>query len=186
MHSTKVGVDIVEVHSSSAFITIPESAVPILTTDDDGTVFELYFPATSDTLDTKIREVTFEDFKGYGETILVVDDEKSQRIIASKMLERLGYTVASVASGEAAVEYVKDHSMDLIVLDMIMEPGINGWETYEQILKQYPNQKAIIASGFSETEDVRQAQKLGAGMFIKKPYSVKKIGRAIREELGKK
>ena len=109
---------------------------------DKGTVFELYFPASKEEKFNGGKKMEFEDIKGAGETILIVDDEESQRIIAKKMLERIGYTVDSVASGEAAVEYVKDHPVDLIVLDMIMEPGINGREAYEEILKIYPKQKA--------------------------------------------
>ncbi len=64
-----------------------------------------------------------------------------------------------------------------------MDPGINGLETYKRILKITPNQKAIIASGFSETEDVKETLRLGAGLYIKKPYSFEKISRAVREEL---
>ncbi len=150
-----------------------------------GTVFELYLPATREEVPGKKQDTKFEDITGSGEKILVVDDENNQRIIASKMLERLGYSVESVASGEAAVEYVKHHSVDLIVLDMIMEPGINGRETYERILKINPKQKAIIASGFSETLDVKETRKLGAGGYLKKPYTLEKIGKAIRQELHK-
>jgi DNA-binding NarL/FixJ family response regulator len=66
---------------------------------------------------------------------------------------------------------------------MIMNPGINGRETYERIIKIDPNQKAIIISGFTETDDVKKAQKLGAGKYIKKPVTLEKIGLAVKEEL---
>ena len=68
---------------------------------------------------------------------------------------------------------------------MIMEPGINGRETYERIIKIHPNQKAVIVSGFAETDEVRKAQRLGAGRFIKKPLTLEKIGFAIKDELKK-
>ena len=80
---------------------------------------------------------------------------------------------------------MKNNSADLIVLDMIMDPGINGRETYERIINLHPNQKAIIASGFSETDNVRVVQKLGVGQYIKKPYTLEKIGIAVRDELKK-
>jgi two-component system, cell cycle sensor histidine kinase and response regulator CckA len=80
---------------------------------------------------------------------------------------------------------LKKHSVDLILLDMIMDPGINGRETYERIIKIHPNQKAIIVSGFAETEEVKETQKLGASKFIKKPLTIEKIGLAIKEVLGK-
>jgi DNA-binding NtrC family response regulator len=78
---------------------------------------------------------------------------------------------------------MKDNSADLLVLDMIMAPGIDGLETYKKIIEVHPGQKAIIASGFSETERVKEAQNLGAGEYIKKPYTMEKIGLAVKSEL---
>ena len=112
-----------------------------------------------------------------------MDDVREQREISAQMLERLGYTVTAVSSGEEAVAYMKDHSVDLVVLDMIMDPGIDGLETYRQILSLHPDQKAIIVSGFSETRRVRKLQKLGAGEYVKKPYLMEKLGTAVRNEL---
>ena len=62
---------------------------------------------------------------------------------------------------------------------MIMNPGINGRVTYEKILKMHPQQKALVASGFAEDEDVRTTLALGAGAFVGKPYTLEKIGAAI-------
>jgi DNA-binding NtrC family response regulator len=78
-----------------------------------------------------------------------------------------------------------ENSADLLILDMIMDLGIDGLETYKRILEFHPGQKAIIASGFSETERVKKVQKLGAGAYIKKPYVLEKIGIAVRAELDK-
>ena len=125
-----------------------------------------------------------EEYMGKGESILIVDDVEEQREIASRILIKLGYSVTSVSSGEEAIEYMKDNSADLLVLDMIMDPGIDGLDTYKNILELHPNQKVIIASGFSETERVKEAQRLGAGEYIKKPYTLEKIGIAVKEELG--
>ncbi len=71
----------------------------------------------------------------------------------------------------------------MIVLDMIMDPGMDGLDTYRKILDVHPRQKAIIVSGFSETERVRQAQALGAGAYVRKPYVQEKLGLAVRKEL---
>ena len=99
------------------------------------------------------------------------------------MLRKLNYKVASVASGEEAVAYVKEHAVDLLVLDMIMDPGLDGLDTYRSILEIRPHQKAVIVSGFSETERVHTAQALGAGAYVKKPYVLEKLGLAVRKEL---
>ena len=66
-----------------------------------------------------------------------------------------------------------------------MNPGISGRETYEQIIKIHPKQKAVIVSGYAETSEVKEAQRLGAGKYIKKPLTLQKLGPAIKEELSK-
>jgi PAS domain S-box-containing protein len=145
----------------------------------EGTSFTLYFPATRKHLKQKAAPLALNKFKGHGESILIVDDIAEQREIASELLQKLGYTVATVPSGEAAVEYLKSKRVNLVVLDMIMEPGLDGLETYKQIIALRPSQKAIIASGFSETALVREAQSLGAGAYVKKPYMAEEIGLAV-------
>ncbi len=150
--------------------------------DENGSVFELYFPATRDEAKNEMA-LSIENYKGNGETILIIDDQKNQREVASAILNKLGYQIKTADSGEKAVEYLKEHSVDLILLDMIMDPGINGLETYKRIIKIRPGQKAVIASGFAKTDDVTKAQKLGVGQYIKKPFVLEKIGVAIRDEL---
>ena len=147
---------------------------------ETGTTFTLYLPVTGKKIANTKANISIEDFRGNGESILVIDDVKEQREIASIILSQLGYAVNAVDCGEAAVEYLKQNTVDLLVLDMIMDPGIDGLETYQRILELHPNQKAVIASGFSETERVKMAQKLGAGKYIKKPYTIKNIGMAIK------
>lgn len=148
-----------------------------------GTVFELYFPMTRKSLSEE-ESLPLEMIQGNGESILVVDDVKDQRIIAASILEKLNYRVTVAASGEEAVEHIKEHPVDLVVLDMIMDPGIDGLETYKRILEIRPGQKAIIASGFAETDRVKEAQRLGAEEYLKKPYMMQKIGLAVKRVVG--
>ncbi len=159
--------------------------IDVQSKEGKGTAFTLYLPVTRKKRAKDESLLPIEGYLGKGESILVVDDVEKQREIATGMLQKLGYSVTSVSSGEEAVEYMKNNSADLIVLDMIMDHGINGRETYERIIQFRPNQKAIIASGFSETGDVKAAQELGAGQYIKKPYTLEKIGIAVRDELKK-
>jgi PAS domain S-box-containing protein len=148
-----------------------------------GTIFELYFPVTRDERISKNEPVPLKDYLGHGEKILVVDDEEGQREIACNMLTKLGYIAEAVSSGEEAVQYVKESPVDLIVLDMIMPKGMNGRETYQEIMKIHPSQKAVIASGYAKTLDVDVVKKLGTGYYIKKPYTLEKIGVAVKNEL---
>jgi CheY-like chemotaxis protein len=150
-----------------------------------GSTFTLYFPVTREERAKDQPSIPAETYQGRGESILVVDDVKEQRELATAMLSRLGYRVNAVSSGEEAVTYLKANRVDLLVLDMIMDPGIDGLETYQRVVETNPKQKAIIVSGFSETERVKKAQELGAGAYVRKPYILEKMGLAIRRELDK-
>ncbi len=151
--------------------------------EGEGTTIKLFFPVTRKPLKSNELGNSLESYRGEGESILVVDDVKEQRDIASKLLAYLGYSVQTVCSGKEAIEYIDDRPADLVVLDMLMPPGIDGLETYERIISRRPGQKAIIASGFSETNRVKKAQRLGAGRYVKKPYTLEKIGLAVKAEL---
>jgi len=147
-----------------------------------GTTVTLYFPATRKIRDAE-EVMPLDDYMGSGELLLVVDDGKEQREITSGMLTALGYTVETVPSGEAAMEFLRQQSVDLIVLDMIMDPGMDGLDTYRKIIESRADQKALIVSGYSETERILEAQKLGAGAFLKKPFTLDKLGQAVKKEL---
>jgi nitrogen-specific signal transduction histidine kinase/ActR/RegA family two-component response regulator len=150
-----------------------------------GTTFTIYFPITRKEMEAHKDAIKIEDYMGNGESILVVDDVQSQREISTSMLNKIGYNAESVASGEEAIDYLKGKPIDLLLLDMIMDPGINGLETFERIRRINPEQKAVIASGFSDPDQVKEAQRIGARAYLKKPYSLEHIGLAVRAELGK-
>jgi two-component system, cell cycle sensor histidine kinase and response regulator CckA len=160
--------------------------IDIISGHDKGTTFELYFPISDEQTEPENQKISIDTYKGNGEKIVIVDDIKEQRQIASETLEKLGYKTVSIANGEDTVEYLKKNSADLLILDMIMEPGIDGLETYRQILDFKPEQKAIIASGFSKTFQVKQTLELGAGQYLNKPYTIEKLGLAVKAELAKK
>jgi two-component system, cell cycle sensor histidine kinase and response regulator CckA len=148
-----------------------------------GSTFSLYFPVTREEKVSDQKEAPTESYMGRGESILVIDDVREQRELASAILSNLGYRVIAVSSGEEAVTYLKANRIDLLVLDMIMNPGMDGLETYQKVLEINPKQKAIIVSGFSETERVKEAQDIGAGAYVRKPYNREKMGLAVRREL---
>lgn len=159
--------------------------IDVSSTPGKGTTFKLYFPVTEEkNSNFEIANIPINKYIGKGQKILVVDDEHDQREIASVLLAELGYSVHTVPSGEEAIEYLKTNTVDLLLLDMLMPPGIDGLDTYTQILQIQPGMKAVITSGFSESDRVKQALKLGAGMYVKKPYTMEKIGLAVSRELG--
>lgn len=150
---------------------------------DTGSIFELYFPVCRDNILSEDKKDSVSSLRGSGEHILVIDDEPHIRYLATQMLSDLNYRVSAVSSGEEALEFLKRQSADLLLLDMIMDPGINGCRTYERVCAFNPAQKALISSGFSHTNEVKQAQSLGAGKYLKKPYTLFELGQAVKEEL---
>lgn len=147
-----------------------------------GTTIDIYLPVSTEKISPPEKEPPAELF-GKHQTILVVDDEEHQRDIACAILKRLQYQVYAVAGGEEAVAFVRNKKVDLVVLDMILTGGMDGFETYRQILELHPGQKAIIASGFSETDRVRKTHDLGAGICIRKPYTLQQLSIAVWKEL---
>ena len=152
--------------------------------NDQGTCFEIYCNTTREIPAGKLFSPQLSNFYGQGERVLVVDDVDSQREITCQFLEYLRYTTDSVSSGEAAIEYIRQNgAVDLLLLDMIMDPGINGRETYDRIKEIYPAQKAIILSGFAETDDVKKTLEAGAAKYLKKPVPISDLGSAVKAAL---
>lgn len=148
-----------------------------------GTTFELYLPVTQKQKLDKPGELPLQAYLGSNESILVVDDIPEQREIASSILRKLGYSVATASSGEDALIQMRQRPVDLLVLDMIMDPGIDGLETYQRVIKLHPSQRAVIASGFAEDQRVKKAMALGVTRYIRKPYTLEKIGLAVKAAL---
>ncbi len=158
---------------------------------EKGTIFTLFFPLTDEDCNPLIKQEATEvadidsQLIAHGERILVVDDEAQQRDIATQILEELGYKVQAVSSGEDAIEYLRTDQVDLLFLDMVMEPGIDGLQTYTEIRKIHPGQKALLVSGFSESQKVEKAFSLGVGAFLKKPYTIEQLAAAVQKILSK-
>jgi CheY-like chemotaxis protein len=154
----------------------------------EGTTFTVYLPAdvcAKREYETVPVDPVRRNYRGKGETILVVDDDENQREVMTSLLDVMNYKVIAVPSGEAALEYLKMHSADLVLLDMIMGSGMDGLETYRGIARRRPFQKTVIVSGYSDTERIREAQKLGAGPYIRKPCKLEVLSKTVREELDK-
>jgi two-component system, cell cycle sensor histidine kinase and response regulator CckA len=158
--------------------------VDISSTPGKGSVISGYFPVTEATL-PEIEPSDLDRHRGGGEKILVIDDLEEQQSLAAAILETLGYHPETVTTGQEAVHKCRHREYDLVILDMILGGGMDGYATYQEILRFRPGQKAIIASGFSESGRVRETQKLGAGQYIKKPYTVEVLARAIHQELAR-
>lgn len=151
--------------------------------DNGGTVFRLYIPAVNSRTEDQTPTRDLSLLQGRGETILVVDDEEIQSRIAADILNRFHYQVQRVDSGEAALEYLRSHSADLVLLDMVMGSGMNGRETFAALLKIAPKQKALIISGYAQSSEVDEALRLGVLGYIPKPYTIDQLVQSVRQAL---
>lgn len=152
--------------------------------DVGGSRFDLVFPLLEQHAGDALEDAPAGELPlGSGQRILVVDDESLQREMAQGMLRRLGYLAGAAASGEEALERLRREPWDLLLLDMIMEPGMSGRETFMAARREHPHIGAIVCSGYAASEDVDSTLALGASVLLKKPYTMAQLAEALREAL---
>ncbi len=157
--------------------------IDVKSTPGEGSIITVYFPMSRESMTLATGRSEISSMVGNNEHVLVVDDIYEQRLIASSMLKRLNYTVATAAGGEEAVAYIKNNVVDVVVLDMIMPSGMDGLDTFMALQVVSPHVKVVIASGFSDNDRVMRAQELGAGRYLRKPYSLEMLGLALLDTL---
>ncbi|HEY3081688.1 MAG TPA: GAF domain-containing protein [Chloroflexota bacterium] len=150
--------------------------VEIASAPGQGTVFRLLLPAT-------------EPAAGAGERdggvvhaprrILVVDDEVGLTRLAARMLEQAGHRVATAASGEEAIERMSGQVFDVVVTDLGLGAGMNGWELTAEIRQRWPTTGVALATGWGAAIDPARARELGAGAVVAKPYRQVDLCRAV-------
>jgi PAS domain S-box-containing protein len=150
----------------------------------EGTLFKIYLPVIQLEIIEPEEGKKAEVIQGGRETILLVDDENAILDTGNKKLTRYGYHVITAQSGEEAIEIIRnmDSSPDLVVLDLNM-PGMGGNKSLEILLEINPGIKVIIASGYSDSDHVKEARDSGAAGFIAKPYQLSDMLKRIREVL---
>jgi CheY-like chemotaxis protein len=110
--------------------------------------------------------------------ILVVDDDELILHSLGRIVEKLGYTVKCVSSGQDAVKAAKDEQFDLTFLDMRM-PGFNGYETLVELKKIFTKCKYAVMTGYDVDEMVQKAQEEGICAILKKPFEITQINEVI-------
>jgi two-component system, cell cycle sensor histidine kinase and response regulator CckA len=150
-----------------------------------GTTFKVYLPAISAEMKREASLEASEHARGT-ETVLLVDDEEDIRELGKKILEGSGYTVLTAANGKDAVNLFKTHmgSLSLVILDVIM-PDMGGKQCLEELLRIDPEVNVLIASGFVATEQTRKTIETKAKGFVRKPFNMEQMLKAVREVLDK-
>ena len=152
------------------------------TSDKLGTRFDVYLPA-SDTEPSPRSPGQTKQGNGGGETILLVDDEVEQNETMQKMLSSIGYKAFCATTSEQALGFLRSCRVDLVILDMIMENDLDGCQLYRQILDISPGQRALVVSGFSESQQVSEVRDLGITTILEKPVTLPVLSKAIRQTL---
>jgi PAS domain S-box-containing protein len=156
--------------------------IEVTSKPNQGTSFLIYLPAT-DVERRAAADGAATDGRGQ-KTILVVDDEAMVLDVCRDMLEKLGYAVLAVDSGEKAVDLVSrnEKKLDLVLLDIIM-PGLSGGETFDRLKSVRPDLKILLASGYSLDTKAAAIMNRGCDGFIQKPYTLKNLTDKIQSIL---
>ncbi|MCG9128782.1 sigma-54-dependent Fis family transcriptional regulator [Candidatus Poribacteria bacterium] len=108
-------------------------------------------------------------------TILIVDDEKNIQKSLSQGLTLKGYKNTTASSGEEAIKICATEDIDLVLLDIMMEEGIDGVQTLIKLLEQHPELNVVMMSAQQDIEIAVKTMELGAKRYITKPISMDKI-----------
>lgn len=107
-------------------------------------------------------------------SMLVVDDQLGVRRLLAEAFKDQGITVILAANGYEALEKLKEHLPDLVLLDMKM-PGMSGLEVLREIKRLYPRQAVVMMTAYGELEIVREALRLGVKEYIAKPFDINEL-----------
>jgi CheY-like chemotaxis protein len=144
-----------------------------------GTIFHLYFPASSSPAVSKPERVE-KTLRGRNEHILYVDDEEGLVFLGTRLLERLGYVVTGHTDALKALEEFRAHprKFHAVVTDMAM-PGMSGLEFARELLATRPDIPIIMTSGYVRPEDQEKALRMGLRDLLLKPHNADELARTL-------
>jgi PAS domain S-box-containing protein len=146
-----------------------------------GTTIRLYLPRSDAPADGE-RQPVLEIPRGRERVLLVEDDQQVRGAVLSQ-LRSLGYQVTAVATGEGAIDRLKDGDVfDLLLTDVVM-PGIGGAQLAEQIARGWPALKVLFMSGYSETGAIMHGRVAPGARVLSKPFRKIDLANRVREVL---
>ena len=149
-----------------------------------GTIFTLYFPVADIEKTVEPNPDPLPQDGPGKRTVLVVDDEEVVRELLTSLLASEGFKVLKAGNGTEAVEIFKGktHSIDLVILDMIM-PGMKGEEVLRRLRRLSKSIKVVVSSGFMSEDQRDKLREYGVDGFLDKPYGDGDAIRTVRSVL---
>lgn len=150
-----------------------------------GTTFRIYLPLQSAATEHAVDANTGSELRGGNETILLVEDEQSLRVLVRNVLTRLGYRVLEATTGVTALEVWKEHQQEirLLLTDLVMPDGMTGKMLAEQLLAQNPKLRVIFTSGYSREIAGKDFPLQDGVNFLSKPFQAAKLAQTVRSNL---
>jgi len=146
-----------------------------------GTTFEMFFPKAEETTGAlKLTSSPPDRLQG-SETILLVEDEASVRILTSKTLRSYGYHILEAANGEEAIRIVQEgpEKIHLLLTDVVM-PGMSGREVAERISPLFPEMKVLYISGYADSAIVHHGVLDPGTALLLKPFKPDTLAQRVR------
>jgi CheY-like chemotaxis protein len=148
-----------------------------------GTSVKMYFPEATG-VPASVTPAPDDEPRGFGEVVLVVEDDPSVRALAVRLLRRLGYAALEAQDGEAAIALAEsDTKIDLLLTDVILPGDLSGPRIAEAIARRRPELPVLFASGYSREMIDLGAQGDSSVRFLPKPYDRRSLALAVREAL---
>ena len=148
-----------------------------------GTTIKVYLPTTL-AAPEPAADVEPTHAAGHGELVLVVEDEEQVRTVAARALTDAGYRVLVAASGERALEMVRQNGNRpaLALVDVVM-PGLSGSELAQELARLAPGTRVLFTSGYTDGEILRRGLLEPGAAFLAKPFSPEALVRAVHASL---
>ena len=166
------------------FIQRSKGHINVESEQGHGSTFRLYLPRSNEVIQTEntLAEELKEGLPEGNETILVVDDEEALLELAEELLLDMGYRVLTASNGLQALDVLtKEPNIDLLISDVIMPGGINGYELAERATTDYPELKVLLASGYTEKIATSENHKRFSANLLAKPYSRVELAQKVRQ-----
>ncbi|MFD1957080.1 response regulator [Paenibacillus thailandensis] len=115
-------------------------------------------------------------------SVLIVDDQNGIRVLLMEVFNSEGYHTYQASNGKIALEIVKEHSPDMVLLDMKI-PGMDGLEILKHIKSINKDIKVIMMTAYGELDMIKEATDLGALMHFTKPFDIDEMRIAVNMQL---